>query len=507
MVDFDEVFTHLLQTHSRLRRYEGCGCEKIARGTTTTPATMAKHPQRIAPFEWDPSNPSCLLLPPEDLPKNDPQSLETIRHFVVTDGTCSDNELSALLQILTAHADHHRSDRERMVSQSEDWKNLSRGYRKAIQECVEAMRDDDDDDVVAMTGDDDMQNDQQQGPPERITNDGLLRHMFATLHLSEIFIPLTSSKWEHECPYNKEGYVTADTVRYLRLLYVVDAPSFVLRNADGDAMIVPNADIELMYKMAQPDKFRSDDGAFYWQYMEHLVRTGRLEDAAELLLRHSLYATTTSEDLKREFLHLCSILLVAPIPGGRNCNYDDGLETIAFGDEDFLVLEEGPTVADIGVEDFKHWETGINQDIHYSSFAAINAHRTWQEKILRLSLPSLQRYLPTQISGILHILAGHGSQTADAPPALQLLEELLYKSPNWTPAKVAARAAALGMADFDTRIMYGDVLEVLYQLNLGGSSSGAALPSTLVRRCSSFCFFLFNFPHHCICNPPSTRSL
>lgn len=447
--------------------------KKIRPVDSTTISIMPPGPGLpITPFEWDPSNPSCLLLPSISKDGNN-ESLETARHFVVSDGTCADHEWTALLQILTNHAEYHQHDEDGMSrNQSTKWKELSRQYRKAIKEALDFVED-----ATAMALDDiddnEMSHQKKDDSSPLQENDLLLHSIYSCLYLSEIFIPLTSPKWEYENPYEKPGYVTAETVRYLRQQH---GDCFTL----SDGSILSDNDIALLHEAEQPDKFRGDDGSIYWEYLQFLTRTGRLEEVADLLLRHSLYATTQSEDLKRDFRYLCALLLVAPLPGGRNLSNDDSFAVVSFGNEDqYPMLEEGPIITDIGVEDFKHWETGVNQDISFSSYGAVNAHRAWQDMVARISLPALQQYLSREVSDILNILTGASLYTSSAPE-LQLLEELLYKNPNWTPMKVAARAAGLGLKPYDTRIMHGDVMEALTQLRLGGSSSGAALPSTLV---------------------------
>lgn len=139
----------------------------------------------------DPQNPSFVKT------LNAAGELETI--LADTGVGCHPLEVTALLQLLTSHDEHHKN-----MDHTDSWRSLSNSYRAAVRDCILKWKD-------QASSDQDMENLQYT---EKI---------YETMHLSEIFLPLISENWEHSDPYSKPGYVTAATVKW----YVVRPKNFV----------------------------------------------------------------------------------------------------------------------------------------------------------------------------------------------------------------------------------------------------------------------------------------
>jgi len=92
-----------------------------------------------------------------------------------------------------------------------------------------------------------------------------------------------------------------------------------------------------MLDSTQPEQF--DDGSLYWKYVQTLVLRGCLQAAWEALSNHSLFVTCMQsadsyagdhdpyyaakmDEIKEGFLVIRELMMRAPLPGGRNDEYD-----------------------------------------------------------------------------------------------------------------------------------------------------------------------------------------
>lgn len=424
---------------------------------------------------------------------------------------CTEHESTALLQILTAHEEHFREKKLRQTNSGAGMKDLSQQYRAAVRECcfqwgdqIQEMKE---------TGEVD-----EETIREEFTNLSLLKDVYVIIHLSEIFLPLLSPSWENGDPFDKPGYVTADTVRFLRCHLVDYAQMFF--------------DTEHLTEMVDSEYPEQYQDQMYWRFLEKLVLRGKLESAWELVKAHSLYrAVMETDDLsgdqhgmdthqQREianaFRSLQVLLLRAPLPGGRKDDfdhaldhdemYDDGVEDMEY-DDDF----------DVMASDYKLWEVSdgssrfISGDVPllFSSDEAMRNFQKWKEQVSRVRRTSrLVRKIP-DFDNIFAILLGEFTNIIFDSWSEQLCSELLYRTPNLRPRNIGSRASAL-MQKFASQavtdeailaIMDGEAGKAIDEIYINGGFSGAALPSTLVRSC--FCLL---FSLECIFFIPAAHS-
>jgi hypothetical protein len=473
----------------------------------------------IKAMSWDPRSPHALLLPQIEQDKS-----AAVDTFLSHAGTgCNSHELAALMKILQAHEQYYagagvqvRVD-ERVVERL-SLKQLSQEYRNALCDCLAGWEMEE--------ANDEMAGNNNGGGALSMSID-ILRAMYSVMHLSDIFLPLNmpSTQSSHldynsylQDPFDTPGFCTADTVRYLRY------------NQVSEPEAVDPVGIREMLDSMQPQEF--DGGALYWKYLTSLVLAGCLEKAWSVLSRHSLYMTamTTStddedtyyaasmEETRQGFHDVMEIFLRAPLPGGRNSDYDDVMGTPDWQEQD---VDEGSNVKqnvdsylleglDVAGQDYKFWESGSDASTSassasgarasadypmlYSPDAAIRKHRQWREYVRerRLSF-SLTRRIP-EIDALLAILTGDFSGAVVFESwAERLLAELLYRQPDLRPRHLSARtrkiikdctgedASKNGILVAIVSIMDGNAGQAIEAMYLLGGGSGAALPSTLVR--------------------------
>lgn len=87
-------------------------------------------------------------------------------------------------------------------------------------------------------------------------------------------------------------------------------------------------DVEDMMGRVYPEDF--GDGMLYWNYLAPLVLRGALERACAVLMKHSYFAAAETaikvweasiqawEKVCTDFRMRRDVLLLAPLPGGRN---------------------------------------------------------------------------------------------------------------------------------------------------------------------------------------------
>lgn len=488
-------------------------------------------------MSWDPKSPHALLLP--QIEQGKPTAVDT---FLSHAGTgCNSHELAALMKILQAHEQYYNSGTGEHESSNNagaatsttrlSLKQLSQEYRNALCDCLAGWEMEETNGEMA--GND--TNNGSSGGALSMSID-ILRAMYSVMHLSDIFLPLgmpstspqTNLDYSYlQDPFDTPGYATADTVRYLRYNQVSEPEA-----------VDPDGIAEMMDSM-QPEEF--DGGALYWKYLTSLVLSGCLEKAWSVLSRHSLFMTAMNstsnsddvedtyyaasmEETRRGFHDLMEIFLRAPLPGGRNSDYDDVMGTPDWQEEDDdeshvnvdSYLLEG---LDVAGQDYRFWESGgdasastnarasADYPMLYSPDAAIRKHRQWREYVRdrRLSF-SLTRRIP-EIDALLAILTGDFSGAVVFESwAEKLLAELLYRQPDLRPKHLSARtrkiikdttgedASKNGVLVAIVSIMDGNAGQAIEAMYLLGGGSGAALPSTLVRTGSvAMCVFLHEF--------------
>jgi len=456
-------------------------------------------PRSVRTMWWEPQKPSQLSVAVVAAQGTnfgiavDPLSAES---GVGAPGVgCTEHECTALLQILTAYEEHFREQQEQepqSINSSSSMKDLSQQYRAAVRECCFQWRDR----IQEMKATEEADEDDIQ---DESNNLSLLKDVYVIIHLSEIFLTLLSPSWENGDPFDKPGYVTADTVRFLRCHLVEVEESFF--------------DPELFTEMINSEYPEQFQDHMFWRYLEKLVLRGRLERAWEFVKWHSLYRAVVETDetpgdqgmdayqqreIANAFRSLQVLLLRAPLPGGRKEGfdhaldhedmYDDGIEDNMEYDDDF----------DVMASDFKLWEVtdessriiaGADVPLLFSSDEAMRNFQKWKEQVSRERRTSrLIRKIP-EFDNIFAILQGEFTNIIFDSWSEQLCSELLYKTPNLRPRNISSRASAL-MQKFASKtvtdeailaIMDGEAGKAIDEMFINGGSSGAALPSTLVR--------------------------
>jgi hypothetical protein len=481
-------------------------------------------PNNIKAMSWDPKSPHALLLP--QIQQGKPTAVDT---FLSHAGTgCNSHELAALMKILQAHeqyynggtGEHDSSNNATAASNTRlSLKQLSQEYRNALCDCLAGWEMEETNDEMAGNT-----NNNANGGALSMSID-ILRAMYSVMHLSDIFLPLgmpSTSGQSHldysylQDPFDTPGYATADTVRYLRYNQISEPEA-----------IDPDGIAEMLDSM-QPEEF--DGGVLYWKYLTSLVLSGCLEKAWSVLSRHSLFMTAMNstsnsnevedtyyaasmEETRQGFHDIMEIFLRAPLPGGRNSDYDDVMGTPDWQEDELdenhvnvdSYLLEG---LDVAGQDYKFWESGdastsasssgarasADYPMLYSPDAAIRKHRQWREYVReRRSSFGLTRRIP-EIDALLAILSGDFSGAVVFESwAERLLAELLYRQPDLRPKHLSARtrkiikdttgedASKNGILVAITSIMDGNAGQAIEAMYLLGGGSGAALPSTLVR--------------------------
>jgi hypothetical protein len=421
---------------------------------------MALHMPSLRPIAWDPKSPATLLIPTRD-PENNELRVDA---FLSHDGVgCNPHERSALMKLISAHSDYHRDGQENV-------KALSRTYRSALRDCL-----------AGWEGDESIDDEESLE---------LLKLVYAVTHLSEIFL-LSNNHGNEDDSWSTPGAATADTVRYLRLHHMADPYAVVGEGLDD------------MMQSSQPEQY----GAVYWKLVQTLVLRGCLDDAWALISRHHIFrrcfeeteimddfhAITIEQD-REGFRMLRSLLLSAPLAGGRSEWNDTGL---GDDDDDYDDEEENVLLLDgVPRDAYKLWDlasysTDRDFPLDFNPHAAISVHKAWKREVIdNASLHGLLRRIPQLQANVISILSGRFDTVVFDSWSEALCAELLYQRPGLCPRDLPVRTAIamqkLGVSvntQFDQvilSVMKGDagrVVEVLYQL---GGGSGAALPATMV---------------------------
>jgi len=453
-----------------------------------------------------------------------------------------------LVAIVQAHRDYY--DNQLLAAGA---RTLAQACRSATQDCLASWDEEWKNQMQAMNGEEGKDEDDDDA-----SNLELLKLTLAVLHLSDIFLPLlhpqhhvlmASSPNENDDPmrqqftgfsspgassildaFQKPGAVTAPLVRFLR--YHFDSPH--LSHPE-----TPN-----MLQAQQPECYavegygEDEESSLYWVYVKTLVLRGCLTQAWEALSRHSMFQSANSilvsnesGDTLREnsqqvvdcFLALKQILNCAPLPGGRDDEYDDAIfldrAMLAEQDENNNDMDyDGEEAMEfIGLrvtpEDYKIWEpepanhghdvgaAGVDFPLVYNDELAKRKHTEWKQYLQEQIRPDLQPLLNRipQLNSIFDILSGSAQLSTIAASvgsswAESFCATLLYQSPHLQPSKMPNMAdhfmkSALNDQDGDggnafndimLNIMQGKASEAIEALYTLGGATGAALPSTLL---------------------------
>lgn len=453
---------------------------------------MDKANKTIRAIAWDPIRPGTLWLPVAE-------GGVPVGHYlsVQCGAGCNEFELEALYRIIDVHESTHHTRPVRLGT-------ILMDYRASISDCIGAWSDALAEEEVQTT----------TGPSENDPRDAfhleLLQANYAVLHLSHVILPLLATEpemWEED-PFARPGLATASFVRYLRHNHLPDI--------ETEYPVLPT-----LLQAAQPERFQDN---VFWTIVKKLVLRGCLEQAWDVLRKHSLFQTSLEirdatdppphdpprmldpqyhaslKEIHESFLEIRELLLRAPLPGGRTDLYDDCLEQ---ADSDDVMAEAASYLFDdleVTVDDYKLWDSNPSSDtddisLHFQAESANRKHSLFREFVrsYRNEAATITRLIP-EIDEILRILAGELRGISFQTWAEAMLANLLYRQPAILPRNLAARATHLmkevggptgPLVPALLEILQGDAAKALDLINISGGGSGAALPATMVR-CSRY---------------------
>jgi Nup85 Nucleoporin len=454
---------------------------------------------------WDPSHSSLLHV----VSAPDPSSLSVYQFYAnVGVAAGSDREFSTLLRLISDYETNCKSSNISIRLQSQQ-------YRESIQECLREYSKTDTADILQRN---------------------LLSEILSVFRLAEIYIlPATSFMSDNnyesssrswlECP----GIATADTIRFLRHyifppLEGMEEEKDSTHNMDEDMI-----DEDEQQRMTYPNDVQEKD--LYWSLAFSLVCRGCLASAWDLLKTHTIYTTAfdgvrllymneesraLSQATLLDWEQIGSVLLTAPLPGGRSTEHDTGTASASNQSE---VAADNADISlayvsgmDVSYMDFVLWDipSDCPEDypviayagdypILFSPELAMQKYRLWHDFAIHVRQTNrLCRQIP-HIDHLFQLLCGDWTTTKTlAFPfsswSEQLCAELLYRTPDLRPRSIASRTRKL-MRDFQEEnestnpivsIMQGNAGRAMTELNELGGRSGAALPTTLVRRLFPF---------------------
>jgi hypothetical protein len=525
---------------------------------TATTMVTSNHSDR-RPIGWDPSNPSALFIwlshnascnPQEEsiaLPSSAPSSSLSPIYTLGADtgvvgGSCTTYELTALVRLIAAYEtnglellpartmqkrlDHHyvaasknnsaTTTNDSYAATCQSIRYQSQQYREAVQDCLTES--------ASAIG-------SNSGMIDPMGWD-LMSKIHSILRLSEIYL-LPTSTWTSssssssncagrdwlDCP----GIATADTIRFLRRYEL--PPVEVDHSAGDDEDSRMDDDPRLQQQQQQHPIYPidTDDKDVYWTLVVSLVRRGCLVDVWQVLQTHSLYRIalegmqltvmsdqdrSSSQSLLQDWEQIGSVLLTAPIPGGRSAEHDDETTSMNGGefDRDDYVDLTHVNGLDVSRCDFKFWDIPSESDdgptasfmgdypIMFTPDAALQKYRLWREYVTHVRRTNrLCRQIPF-LDEMFQMLCGDWTTNTFSFKTWseQLCAELLYRTPDLRPRSIAARAAKLVKnyveSDDDNHahpivsIMQGNAGQAMSELYFLGGRSGAAVPTTVVSR-------------------------
>jgi hypothetical protein len=364
--------------------------------------------------------------------------------FLSHDGTgCPAEETECLIRCLDSRDAWLTARKQQQQSPSSlsslALKELSMEYRVAMCKCLmqlqeKATRRLDAADTTTALGENDTA--RETISVEEGNNMELLTVAFAISHLAEVFLlpSLATSGMITTMPSTRyannvqgevinastagssrldgpAGSLTADTVRYLRK-----------HHSKAVAFYMDMPQVQAMLESDQPEYYRftastpKEDiipGPFelpYWNLVLQLVIEGNLSKAWALLSQHSAcrhvevddsykfgnYERDISPD-RQAFEILQSILLSAPLPGGRGDIYCDDTGLDDYVDEELLEQEEAEeSQPSVSLQRHQHRELNAddldNMNFDYMDGVSSNAYLLWEALPRRADRIRMLRY-------------------------------------------------------------------------------------------------------------------
>jgi len=518
----------------------------------------------VRAIAWDSSSTASLAVAPTpSTTKNNTITTKSIKEdnnsdgmnldvFLSHDGTgIPPLEVECLLRCLDARDEYIMSNTTKNNNRKGgvSVKELSMEYRAALCECLMMLQKKEQDSTTT----------EEEG-----NNIELLNLTYAISHLAEIFLlPSVASASNNISSYptnqsnggfydksaaltkrldGPPGSLTADTVRYLRLHHT----------SKGGESLMDNPEVITMCNSDQPEYYKgklSISGPYeypYWNLVLQFVITGELSKAWTLLSYHSgcryaeeeaINADTELSELGEGFAALRSLLMAAPLPGGRGDMYSDDAGLDDYLEEELLekAEDEGINYEDGEEKDIEDpgdintiLVNGIPQNAYllwemlprhadklrtlryrrdlrrcgksdaiaggnlesptmpelFTVNAAVSAYHKWQETLRMTAFPSngdegvmsvlFQRF--PALGEILSILLG-----GSLPPSISnglswsevLLLELLYNRPNISPDDIVVRAANAMSKGNDKKSPMEEII-----LNIMKGNSGQVIDTT-----------------------------
>jgi hypothetical protein len=382
-------------------------------GGTTRPSptdtSNAPKQQLASAIAWDPTGTVALSICPSHKNNNTPSSSNekeamNLDVFLSHDGTgCPDEETTCLLEYLDARDEWIASATNGQSISISDrngaMARLSKDYRAALTRCIEKLEEKNQRDAEKEGEDDEVRMGEKEGDDGTNDNLELLDLTSSLSYLVEIFLlPSASSGGSRFKDPNTttskldgpSGSLTADTVRYLRHHHA---------NSNG---LLDNFEVAEMLDSDQPEYYKFPasstppdlSGPYeypYWNLLLHLVRRGDLEMAWHVLSHHSGCRHAEKEAMAdwgeehsaefEGFASIRSLLLSAPIPGGRGDGYCDNSGLLDHLDGDELEEEEEKRLAQGPGEQYDEDALGMEvEDINAPMMQGVprNAYLLWE---------------------------------------------------------------------------------------------------------------------------------
>ena len=402
----------------------------------------------IAANAFDPKDPSCLYY------FNKSKSLE--QHYVDRGIGCNDYEIAALMKILLGKDETKTNEGMTMM-------NDPLQIQKAVEDCIQ-----------------DWQQQEEEGEsPSSLNNNNKEKQQQDEQNLELLEWTLSIFQLTNVCYLSGKNRtnISADMVRFLR---------------SGSNVVLPEIELPNDWQRClSTDKMEEEE--YYWPIVYKLIQRGCLYDVWALLSRHSAHRLSTTDTTSNRirtndaqaFQVIRHILLSAPIPGGIH-----GSSSEEEDKQQPQQQEEDEQMNDYHYHPSHLWDSSSSSS-SYHTHAAYRSFQNWQHSIVELlqqdaSLRELTRRIP-QLKNVWKLLLGQYSTDSLSSWSEVLLYELLYVRPNQSKQDLitSINVNDLKQGQEENKIfmdiLQGHVCKAIEALYSFGGSSGAALPSTLVR--------------------------
>lgn len=490
---------------------------------------------------FDPKSPSALMLVGDNASADGGAGVD-LSVLYSDDGVgCNQFETAALMRMLDARDEIMPPGGQSPGASG--LRALSREYRRSIRDCMAGWEE-------QLASEDGSLGEEERKQSEG--NLELLKLSSAFVHLSEIYLlprggdnssrsagrssssgpnamDIDDGGTASNSSSNIPGSATADTVQYLRFNFEdADSVFVILGTTSEEVQTMMNSEIPEHYTSISSG---GSNGSLFWSLVEAYALRGCLREAWAILTHHSAARRVHEAALRGTFddpsasaaePFLCEdrdaleilkgIMLGAPLPGGIDTENDHGLSDEDEDEEDGAHAMRGldqdddeddiHLVKGVGPKSYQLWDQSSET---YHPRTAANTHQTWQTAVGRLMtqagpVQGMMHRTP-RLRRLLSILRGQFDDIDFQSWEENLRAELLYVRPSVRPNDIATRAA-IAMKKFPTvdekeeamrkimfNIMSGDAGTAIASLQGMGGSSGAALPTTLVRVNAS-CIFV-----------------